>query len=95
MRVFFSATFLGGVGQLDIKIKKAGKEVTSLSWDKTAPENRWVDLPDGFYALSVTGVAPPGGVELKVFKPTTPVTPVTIAAGPITRAFTMKLKEQS
>lgn len=95
MHVFFSATFSGGIGQLDLKIKKAGKEVASLSWDKTAPEKRWVDLDDGFYALSVTGVAPPGGVELKVFKPTTPETPVTIAAGPIARAFTMKLKEQN
>lgn len=92
MRVYFSVTFLGGKGQVDIEVNKGGKKIAELFWDHTIPERRWLELADGLYTMSVTGVAPPDGVDLVIFAPTKPVTPLAIAKGPIARIMTMKIK---
>lgn len=89
MKVDFTVNFLGGIGHVEIEIRSHGNMVGSPLVFDTNDETKSKNLDPGFYILSVTGNASPGGTDITISSPTTPRTPDRQAAGPILRAYSL------
>jgi hypothetical protein len=89
MNVDFTVNFFGGIGHVEIQIRSHGNMVGSPLVFDTDDETQTRDLDPGFYILSVTGNASPGGTDLTISSPTTPNTPDHLPAGPILKAYSL------
>jgi hypothetical protein len=92
----FEATFRGGIaGFAEFTISKLVKkniEKSIVRIDGSGTQS--VELSDGFYGISLFGLATPGGATIKISAATKPNTPSVFEEGPISKGYTLILNSK-